>query len=228
MCGYLQLICLSEGLRLNPVILSELLQLFKCDVRKCLLTLQFLVESGGALLQTFRSVTKSNILETSVKVPEIEETIENSQDSQDSTKGGYNPTFGDNDDDDFVMLKPRGNRQRRLIEDENSNSVDAFAQIFNQKPSELVPTTIQDEDAKLYPCVHELGVESIVGLSRGQGGSLHDVFLRNMKVSLTKLKYVFFYTIPDLPLNLAPTYNTYYMILKLLLLLFSVSQIFTL
>lgn len=168
---------------MDPIMLSELVQLFKCDVRKILLSIQFVAESGGAMTKTLSSVAKPSTVETNQVVPVVEETIESSQDSQESTKSGYNPTFGDNDDDDFVMLKPRTNRQRRLIEDDNSNSVDAFAQMLGQKETELVPAFKQDEDVKIYPVVHRLGVSSLVGRILGQQENMHDIFLRNMKVS---------------------------------------------
>ena len=179
--SYLQLICLLEGLRVDPVTLSELIQVFKCDVRRCLLSLQFISESGGGLAQTFRSVAKSKDVETKQIVPVLEETIESSQDSQHSAQGSQNPTFGDDDDDDFVMLKPRISRQRRLIDEENSNSVEPFAQVFNQKSTERVSADTE-EDSKLYPCVHRLGLDLLVGLTLGHVETLHETFLRNMKV----------------------------------------------
>ena len=147
------------------------------------MSLQFMTESGGSLVPTFCSVAKPGTVVANQAVPAVEETIESSQDSQDSSKAGFNPTFGDNDDDDFVMLKPRTNRQRLLLEDDNSNSVDTFAHMFQQRQPELALNCKEDEDAKLYPCVHGLGVSPLLGPSLGQGENLQDLLLRNMKVS---------------------------------------------
>ena len=183
LCSYLQLICLLEGLRIDPTVMSELLQLLDCDVRKSLLSLQFISESGGSLSQTFCSVAKPSTVGTNQAVPVVKDTIESSQDSQDSSKAGYNQTFGDNDDDDFVMLKPRMNRQRRLLEGDNSNSVDSFAQMFSQRQPEIMLTSKEVDDAKRFPCVNGLGISSLVGLTPGNNKNLQDILLRNLKVS---------------------------------------------
>ena len=146
------------------------------------MSVQFITESGGSLVQTFCSVAKADTKSVANRaVPAVEETIESSQGSQDSSKTGFNPMFGDNDDDDFVMLKPR--RQRLLLEDDNSNSVDTFAQMFQPKQPELALNNKEDENAKLYPVVHGLGISPLLGMTVGQGDNLQDLLLRNMKVS---------------------------------------------
>ena len=147
------------------------------------MSVQFMSESGGSLVQTFCAIAKpDNKPLANRAVPAVEETIDSSQGSQDSSKTGFNPMFGDNDDDDFVMLKPRTNRQRLLLEDDNSNSVDTFAQMFQPKQPELALNNKEDENAKLYPVVHGLGISPLLGMTVGQGDSLQDLLVRNMKV----------------------------------------------
>ena len=179
--SYLQLICLLEGVRVDPATLSELIQVFKCDVRGCLLSLQFLSMSGGSLAQTFKSVAKPSAAATKQIAPTVDETLESSQDSQHSTHENQNPNFGDDDDDDFVMLKPRTIRQKRLLDDDNSNSMEPFAQVYS-KSTELVTADSNDDDCKAYPCVHRMGIDHLLGLPLGSRESMHETFLRNLKV----------------------------------------------
>ena len=68
----------------------------------------------------------------------------------------------DNSDDDFVSIKPLRKR-RRVLEDDNSNSAHACDIAI---PVPTVSTDLSSSaDAKTYPLVHSLGLESLMSTS---------------------------------------------------------------
>lgn len=153
------------------MLLSELAQFYNCDMRRCLVALHFLLKSGGGLRTIYKSIQTSTLTQNSAKTLGLE--TENSQSSlpDDCLKSNLGNKVNvneksevssdiENSDDDFVAIKPLKKR-RRMLEDDSSNSVEASLQVTIPQPVET-ETSQESEEAKSYPPVHDVGLESLM------------------------------------------------------------------
>lgn len=132
----------------------NLVSIFNCDIRRVLLTLQLWVNSGGG--QKVRRSIKER--ETSQEIVTNFAVIDENSCSQDvlavskrATRTGVS-TINDDDDDDFVSIKPIACKRQHLISDDES--------------SNLAPPTGEKVlmEAQKCPAVNRSCLESLLGL----------------------------------------------------------------
>jgi hypothetical protein len=169
---------------------AEMAQFYNCDMRRCLITLQYLLESGGGHVTSSRVISAVKDRTKTANLLGLE--TENSQScSQSDTVVTENRQVTDtidkdidNSDDDFVSIKP-SRKRRRVLEDESSNSVDACSKVVKPVMSELPVET--NEECKNYPLVDSLGLESLISAS---GICIADMLSQGLKVSVFFEQYI--------------------------------------
>lgn len=160
---YLRLVALTENIRMDWNEIVNLVSLFNSDIRRVLLTLQLWVNSGGG--QKVRRSIKER--ETSQEIVTNLAVIDENSCSQDvlalskrATRAGVH-TINDDDDDDFVSIKPITCKRQQLISDDES--------------SNLAPPSGEKVlmEAQKCPAVNVSCLESILGLPiRNENGVL--------------------------------------------------------
>ncbi|KAK3608231.1 hypothetical protein CHS0354_007245 [Potamilus streckersoni] len=167
--SHLQVMCLVENLRTDFDDLFLAVQFNNCDIRRCMLGLQFWVESGGGIYQCNRSIRVSDRPNSTIL-------LQVNNDSQDTlmedlqTQEVPGITSDLDDDDDFVMAKPVRIRSRRLIDEDHSDSLDGVA-AFDKLITEKVRSESQqtqsraEEEEKDLPKVHSFLVDSQITTS---------------------------------------------------------------
>ncbi|KAH3864432.1 hypothetical protein DPMN_027450 [Dreissena polymorpha] len=163
--SYMQTLCTVEGLRTDAGTLQQVAKLHNCDMRRCLLHLQYFILSGGDNFVSYRPFVTTAVANHngSSLLPRQESnsscTNSTSQSSQEGTKKQSIETsanFHDNDDDDdFVTLKPV--RKRARILDEDSSSLQGTPDIAPSKPDMSGDSKVVMESGKCPP-VHSLGM----------------------------------------------------------------------
>ncbi|KAJ8317885.1 hypothetical protein KUTeg_002976 [Tegillarca granosa] len=157
---YLQLICLVENVRTDSREIFELLTLNKGDIRKTLLSLQYILDSGGGVKQIKHQISLNSKLPPSTHLPLDENTC--SQDSQYLVRKvdnvstvesvlllNDNKLEDDDDDDDFVSLKPVRSSARRLIVDDESSS-SGFQNVAEKKSMEVTSDVVIETPVLSY------------------------------------------------------------------------------
>ncbi|KAL3875830.1 hypothetical protein ACJMK2_033742 [Sinanodonta woodiana] len=166
--SHLQVICLVENLRTDFEDLLLAVQFNSCDIRRCMLGLQFWVESGGGIHQCNRPFRVSDQPRPTILLQvsnESQDTL--MEDSQTREEAGVT---SDLDDDDFVIAKPVRIRSRRLIDEDQSNTLDGVA-AFDKLIAEKTSSESQqaqskaEEEEKDLPKVHSLLVDSQLNTS---------------------------------------------------------------
>ncbi|XP_053392476.1 ATPase family AAA domain-containing protein 5-like [Mercenaria mercenaria] len=184
---HLQTISLVENMRTDPITLAELAQFYHCDMRRCLVALQYLLESGGGHTISHKVI---QVVKNSQKTADaLGLEMENSQSSIQSDSYFTLKTEKlnidqksemsrdvDNSDDDFVSIKPLKKR-RRVLEDDNSNSVDTCSQVTLNRQTEVIAVD-DNEEVKNYPPVQSIGLESLIG---GRDISIADFLTQGLK-----------------------------------------------
>ncbi|XP_055955097.1 ATPase family AAA domain-containing protein 5 [Patella vulgata] len=134
--SHLQTICLVEGIRTDYQDLHNLVTYYNNDVRRCMLALQFWVESGGGIKQ---HQTIKTTLSTNNKFPS----------SNSDTVVGCD----ESDNEDFVSIYQHKKRAgcRQIVDDESNDSS-------------------QDN----LPVIHNLCIESVLGLSDKLQSNIED------------------------------------------------------
>ncbi|XP_052071004.1 ATPase family AAA domain-containing protein 5-like isoform X2 [Mytilus californianus] len=152
---YLQLICLAESIRTNSEEIMTLVKVLSGDIRRCLLALQYWIESGGGTLQAVQKIISPVKLKP---LPLSEDTCSQEAIKPSSISGDSKSRF--DDDDDFVVIKPVVNKRKRplISDDESSSSAQTFP-----LPKE---STVKPE-AALQSSVHLSCLNSSLGLSLG-------------------------------------------------------------
>ncbi|CAG2239315.1 unnamed protein product [Mytilus edulis] len=125
---YLQLICLAESIRTNSEEIMTLVKVLSGDIRRCLLALQYWIESGGGTLQEVQKIISPVKLKP---LTVIEDTCSQNAIKTSSISGDSKSRF--DDDDDFVVIKPVVNKRKRplISDDESSNSAQPFLWQWN-------------------------------------------------------------------------------------------------
>ncbi|KAK6171608.1 hypothetical protein SNE40_019759 [Patella caerulea] len=134
--SHLQTICLVEGVRTDYKDLHNLVTYYKNDVRRCMLALQFWVESGGGIKQ--RQTIKTS-LSTNNKLP----------------SSNSNTVMGcEESDDDFVSISQHKKQagRKQILDDKSNNG--------------------SSEDN--LPVIHNLCIESVLGLSNKLQSNIED------------------------------------------------------
>ncbi|CAG2216522.1 unnamed protein product [Mytilus edulis] len=106
---YLQLICLAESIRTNSEEIMTLVKVLSGDIRRCLLALQYWIESGGGTLQEVQKIISPVKLKP---LTVIEDTCSQNAIKTSSISGDSKSRF--DDDDDFVVIKPVVNKGKDL------------------------------------------------------------------------------------------------------------------
>ena len=174
--SHLQAMALVENIRTDFRKLSELVNLCDRDVRRCILTLQLLVESGRSKDQNYCVLTDAPIGEkTSEKTSDLN--LDKPSDPQTGNEKS------DNDDlDDFVVLKGRQTKRRRILDDHDSNSGDQYSCLPLQQASRGEG---QNQDARKFPVVYGFGLRCFLpGLVLGESGSTTEYIQDFLKVGL--------------------------------------------
>ncbi|XP_061196703.1 ATPase family AAA domain-containing protein 5-like [Saccostrea echinata] len=153
---YLRLVALAENVRMDWDEIVNLVSIFNSDIRRVLLTLQFWLNSGGGR-KVKRSIKEKEPETPQQGLPRVPVIDENSC-SQDAFVGFRSGTgtdlnlLGNDEDDDFVSIKPVACKRKQVIcDDEGSN---------------LTPP-VHDKvlmDAQKCPAMNVSCLESMLGL----------------------------------------------------------------
>ncbi|VDI05713.1 Hypothetical predicted protein [Mytilus galloprovincialis] len=152
---YLQLICLAESIRTNSEEIMTLVKVLSGDIRRCLLALQYWIESGGGTLQEVQKIISPVRLKP---LTVIEDTCSQNAIKTSSISGDSKSRF--DDDDDFIVIKPVVNKRKRplISDDESSNSAQPFP---------LAMESTAKQEVVLQSSVHLSCLNSSLGLSLG-------------------------------------------------------------
>lgn len=151
-----------------------LVKILSGDIRRCLLALQYWIDSGGGTLQQSQKIISPAKLKS---LPVCEDVCSKDKAKQLTSTHDENSKSklgGDDDDDDFVAIKPVINRRKRplISDDESSNSAATFPTAMESfgKP-ELV----------LQSITHLSCLNSSLGLSLGGSQGILNLLMQLMK-----------------------------------------------
>lgn len=132
-----------------------LVKVLSGDIRRCLLALQYWIESGGGTLQEVQKIISTDKLKP---LPVSGDTCSQNAIKTSSISGDSKSRF--DDDDDFVVIKPVVNKRKRplISDDESSNSAQPF-------PPAMEST--EKREVALQSSVHLSCLNSSLGLSLG-------------------------------------------------------------
>ncbi|XP_033744529.1 ATPase family AAA domain-containing protein 5-like isoform X2 [Pecten maximus] len=166
---YLQLMCLAENVRTDFFDMYNLVSLCCGDIRRCVLSLQYWVISGGGVKGMQRTIHRTlNIQPMSQSDKLVENGVLNPGDLKNKTtspRKQVSSTMDDDDDDDFVCLKPVCQKRstRFISDDEESNSMPPVPLRYNQDLVNGGSKEIDSEKERL-PLVHLGHATSLQGL----------------------------------------------------------------
>ncbi|XP_069124963.1 ATPase family AAA domain-containing protein 5-like [Argopecten irradians] len=164
---YLQLMCLAENVRTDFFDMYNLVSLCCGDIRRCILSLQYWVISGGGVKGIRRSIHRT-VKQTPQTDKSAEENVAN---TKNNSLHKQVSSIGDEDDDDFVCLKPVCQKRRFISDDEESNSMPPVPLRYNQ---DLVNEGSKDMDMEKdrLPLVHLGHATSLEGLTLKDHGNI--------------------------------------------------------
>ena len=165
-------------MRACPEDISSLAAQCKGDVRRALLTLQFLTLSGGGWSKEPRPV----VIRPSEKAADAEKKLHKGRESP-AAKIGMSAARDENDSDgDFVSLKPLRKKARRIVDDDDDDSGSSAVASNSAGARAISEGKGQDSgvvvSADKLPLVHLRLFESVLGVSC----VLKDLYIRCMKV----------------------------------------------
>ncbi|XP_021363391.1 ATPase family AAA domain-containing protein 5-like isoform X2 [Mizuhopecten yessoensis] len=166
---YLQLMCLAENVRTDFWDMYNVVSLCCGDIRRCILSLQYWVISGGGVQGIRRSIHRTLKVQPQLQTDKLPEySVVKPTDTKNDHRASPQKQLSsiiDDDDDDFVCLKPvcQKRSNRFVTDDEESNSMPLVPLRFNQ---DLVNSGNKDTDIEKerLPLVHLGHTTSLQGL----------------------------------------------------------------
>ncbi|XP_062603770.1 ATPase family AAA domain-containing protein 5-like [Saccostrea cucullata] len=191
---YLRLVALVENFRMDWDEIVNLVSIFNCDLRRVLLTLQFWLSSGGGH-KIKRSIKDIEPEKPQQALP-IAPVIEENSCSQDafvalrSEKGTGLNQLVDDEDDDFVSIKPVACKKKQVIcDDEGSNLTPPVADrvLMDAQKCPAVNTSCLESMLGL-PIKNEAGILGFLTKTLQEGGSKNEELAIQAGQQYLKLK----------------------------------------